>query len=116
MIKYFNIEKNRIENVVENALEFMVDFTLPQRLSDDFIARVPRQRKMIQRYMNRKKLLSYALSIEQHRMWAVFRVSSEIELMELLANLPLTPLMEVNISTLTVLNTARHEIHEMCMN
>jgi muconolactone delta-isomerase len=94
----------------------MVDFSMPERLTDEFIERVPRQRQLINRYMKNKKLLSYALSLESCRMWAIFRVSSELELMQLIAELPLTPLMEVNISTLSILNTAKEDFNEICLN
>jgi muconolactone delta-isomerase len=115
-MKYFNTIKRKITTPSKTALEFMVDFTMPERLSDDFIARVPRQRHLINRYMKSKHLLSYALSLESHKMWAIFRVDSEIELMQLIAELPLTPLMDVNISNLTVLNTAKEDFSEICMN
>ncbi len=115
-MKYFNIAKKAITSPPAIMLEYMVDFTMPQRLSDDFIERVPRQRSLINRYMKNKKLLSYALSLESYRMWAIFRVSSELELMQLIAELPLTPLMDVSISTLTILNTAKEDFNEICLN
>jgi muconolactone delta-isomerase len=115
-MKYFNISKKKIITPSKAVLEFMVDFTMPERLSDEFIARVPRQRHLINRYMKNKKLLSYALSLESHRMWAIFRVNSELELMQLIAELPLTPLMDVTISSLTVLNTAKEDFNEICLN
>lgn len=115
-MKYFNIATKATSTSSQTTLEYMVDFSMPERLSDDFIARVPQQRKLINRYMKSRKLLSYALSLESQKMWAIFRVSSEFELMELLADLPLTSLMELNISTLSVLNTAKEDITAVCLN
>jgi muconolactone delta-isomerase len=115
-MKYFNVTAKAATATSQTTLEFMVDFTMPERLSDDFIARVPHQRKLINRYMKNRKLLSYALSLESQKMWAIFRVESEFELMELLADLPLTSLMELNISSLSVLNTAKEDINEVCLN
>ena len=115
-MKYFNVFTKTAPTSSQATLEFMVDFTMPDRLSDDFIARVPHQRQLINRYMKNKKLLSYALSLESQKMWAIFRVSSEFELMELLADLPLTSFMELNISSLSVLNTAKEDINEVCLN
>lgn len=116
-MKYFNIRTKTISATPQIALEYMVDFTMPSRLTDDFLERVPRQRQVINHYMKKKKLLTYALSLESCRMWAIFSVSSEIELMKLISELPLTPLMDVNISPLTILNTAKNEdINEICLN
>lgn len=116
-MKYFNIKTRTISATTQSALEYMVDFTMPSRLTDDFLERVPRQRQVINYFMKKKKLHTYALSLESRRMWAIFSVNSEIELMKLISELPLTPLMDVNISPLTILNTTKSEdINEICLN
>jgi muconolactone delta-isomerase len=116
-MKYFNIKSKKINATPQIALEYMVDFTMPSRLTDDFLERVPRQRQLINHLMKKKKLLTYALSLESCKMWAIFTVHSETELMRLIAELPLTPLMDVTISPLTVLNNAQHnEFDEICLN
>ncbi|MFZ4545373.1 MAG: muconolactone Delta-isomerase family protein [Saprospiraceae bacterium] len=115
-MKYFNILRKTITSSPLICLEFMVEFTMPDRLSNEFISGVPRQRKLINRYMKNRKILSYALSIENYKMWAVFQVGSEEELMHLIAELPLSAMMDVQISSLTILNIPKDDLSEICMN
>jgi muconolactone delta-isomerase len=94
----------------------MVEFTMPSRLSDEFISAVPKQRELINGYLKERKILSYALSVEMYRMWVIFQVDSEAELMSLIAELPLSSLMDVQISPLTVLNIPKDDLSEICLN
>lgn len=84
--------------------QFMVDFILPENLSEEFMSLIPYQRAMINQYFKEGKLLNYALSLENSRLWAVFNANSELEVMDYLADLPLTEYMQVEISMLTFYN------------
>ncbi|MBK8555738.1 MAG: hypothetical protein IPL65_08195 [Lewinellaceae bacterium] len=84
----------------------MVDFTLPSELSEEFIAHVPQQRAAVNQLMSEGKVLSYALSLENSKLWAIFSVASEPELMEQISRLPLTVYMKVRINELTFYNEA----------
>jgi muconolactone delta-isomerase len=50
--------------------------------------------------------VNYALSLETSKLWAVFAVESEAELMELISELPLSKYMKVRISELTFFQAA----------
>lgn len=89
-----------------NFIQYMVDFTMPQDLSDDFVSRIPHQREAVNRLLNEGKILNYALSLENSKLWAVFSVSSEHELMEVVQKLPLTRYMQMRVSELTFYNAA----------
>ena len=92
---------------MENGLsQYMVDFTLPQQLSEDFITLIPQQRTAVNKLLTEGKVLNYALSLENSKLWAVFSVPSEAELLELVSQLPLTRYMKVRISELTFYNAA----------
>jgi muconolactone delta-isomerase len=89
-----------------NKMQFMVDFTLPKELTDEFVALIPRQRAFINRFTENGKLLSYALALEHGKLWAVFSVDSETELLDLINELPLTPFMKVRMMELTFFNSS----------
>lgn len=89
-----------------NLMQFMVDFTLPKELNEEFIGLIPRQRTMISRLTEHGKLLSYALALEHGKLWAVFSVESETELIDLVNELPLTPFMKVRMMELTFFNAS----------
>ena len=104
-MKYFNIfQPTEKKAKAATTYQYMIEFMLPEELSQEFIERMPRQRKVVNRYFRRGTLISYALSLESSKMWAIFKVSSELELMELLADMPLTPLVNLDISCLTIFN------------
>jgi len=85
----------------------MVDFTLPHDLPEEFVSRIPQQRKAVNRLLSEGKILNYALSLEDAKLWAVFAAPSEAELMEMVSSLPLTRYMKVRISELTFYNAAQ---------
>ena len=87
-------------------MQFMVDFTMPKEMPEEFMALIPRQRVAVNRLMNDGKLLNYSLSLEHGKLWAVFNVETQAELMELVYDLPLTDFMKVRISGLTFYNAA----------
>ncbi|MEM9919846.1 MAG: muconolactone Delta-isomerase family protein [Bacteroidota bacterium] len=96
--------------------QFMVDFTMPDVLSEDFMNLIPYQRAMVQRYFNEGKLLNYALSLENSKLWAIFSANSEMEVMDLLIDLPLTEYMKVEISMLTFYNTTNPAMPQFSKN
>lgn len=83
---------------------FMVDFSLPQELSHSFLELVPYQEAVISDYLSQGKLINYAISLEKSKIWAVFSASSEVEVLEMLIDFPLTKYMQVEISLLQQYN------------
>jgi len=96
--------------------QFMVDFTLPTVLSEEFMGLVPYQRAAVNRFFSEGKLLNYSLSLENSKVWAVFQANSEMEVMNLIADLPLTEYMTVEISMLTFFNTKEPNIPDFSLN
>jgi muconolactone delta-isomerase len=96
--------------------QFMVDFTLPEVLTEDFMSLIPKQRASVNRFFAAGKLVNYALSLEKSKLWAVFNANSELEVMELIVEMPLTQFMEVRISVLTFYNTTQERVPEFSMN
>ena len=78
-MKYFSIFQQTETKEQAASYQYMVEFILPEELSQEFISRIPQQRKVVNRYFRRKTLISYALSLESSKMWAIFRVSSELD-------------------------------------
>lgn len=82
----------------------MVDFTLPTDLPEEFVNKIPQQRDLVNRLLTEGKILNYALSLENSKLWVVFAATSETELMEMVHRLPLTRYMKVRVSELTFFN------------
>jgi muconolactone delta-isomerase len=91
---------------MDNATaQYMVDFTLPDSLTDDFISTIPHQRNIVNRLFSEGKLLNYALSLENSKLWAIFAARTESDLMDLVSLLPLSRYMRVRVSELTFYNS-----------
>ncbi len=86
------------------AHHFMVDFSLPQEPTSAFLELVPFQEAVISDYLSKGKLINYAISLEKSKIWAVFSATSEVEVLEMLIDFPLTKFMEVEISLLQQYN------------
>mgnify|MGYP006267162653 CR=1 FL=1 len=92
--------------MISPTYQFMADFTLPTQLPEEFVELLPFQRAVVDRYLSEGALINYALSLENAKLWAVFNANSEMEVLEMLADFPLTPFMEVEVNQLTSFNTA----------
>ena len=89
-----------------NLTQYMVDFTLPSELPEAFVSNIPRQITAVNKLLGEGKILNYALSLEQSKLWVVFSANSESELLEMVEQLPLTPFMKVRVSELTFYNAS----------
>lgn len=91
-----------------NVHRFMVNFTMPPELPDHFLELLPYQEVMVDRYLLEGKLVNYALSLEEGKLWAVFNANSELEVLEMIVDFPLTAFMQVEISLLTRYQAPEH--------
>lgn len=101
---------------MESKYQYMVDFSMPEVLTEDFMKLIPYQRAAVNRFFEEGKLTNYALSLENSRLWAVFKAGSEMEVMDMIADLPLTSFMDVEISMLTFYNTANIDVPNFSLN
>lgn len=79
---------------------YMVEMTLPEVLSQEFLALIPAQRAMVDRLTFAGVIMSYALALDRSRLWTTIAAGSEAEAMQILAGLPLTPYLGVRIHPL----------------
>ncbi len=94
---------------------FMVEFELPEELSDDFLALIPEQREVVDRLMTQGKIRSYALSIDRSVLWVVMEAASEFEVMEIIASFPLCDYMHPYVSELMFHNSTE-VYHQFSLN
>ena len=96
--------------------QYMVDFKLPSILSEEFMDLVPFQRLAVNKLFEEGKIVSYALSHENSRLWGIFVANSELQVMDVLSDLPLTPFMKVEISLLTFYNDTKTQVPKFSLN
>jgi muconolactone delta-isomerase len=99
-----------------HQVQFMVDFTMPHDLPEDFVSRIPQQRALVNRLLSEGKILNYALSLENSKLWVVFSAQSESDLIDLIEQMPLTRFMKYRISELTFFNASNPFVQAFSMN
>lgn len=85
---------------------FMVEFDLPETFTEEFLALIPRQRYVINTMLAQGEIKSYSLAADRSRLWAVMLADSEFEVMESIAQMPLSSYMTPRISELMFHNAA----------
>jgi hypothetical protein len=101
----YAIRDNRKITIMPEKQQYMVDFTLPAEFSPEFTALIPAQRTEVNRLMAADKIASYSLSLDSGKLWAIVNAESELEVLIMINNLPLSRFMESKIALLTFHNT-----------
>ena len=79
---------------------FMIEFELPQNLTEDFLALIPQQRYIVNQLLSEGTLKSYSLSMDRSRLWAIIAADSEFDALEVISQLPLSEFMAPLVSEL----------------
>jgi muconolactone delta-isomerase len=90
---------------------YMVEFELPEQLTEDFLALIPEQRLMVDNLMTEGKVRSYSLAMDRSVLWMIVDANSEFEAMETIAQLPLSDYMQPFISELMFHTTSEAALH-----
>ena len=84
----------------------MIEFDLPETFTEEFLALIPRQRYVINTMLAQGAIKSYSLSIDRSRLWAVMLAESEFEVLENIAQMPISNHITPHISELMFHNAA----------
>ena len=96
--------------------QFMVEFTMPPIMNDRFTSTIPAQRAKINQLFGTGKLVSYAVSLENAKIWVVFNAQTEGEADELARDLPLTKYMKFVVNPLTFMNILTARVPSFSVN
>ena len=81
--------------------QYMVEFKLPEKLTDEFVELIPEQRAKINSLMDAGVIMCYTLNLERTKLWTVIVANSENSVMDTLAQFPLITFMKPEICELT---------------
>ncbi|MBI1224276.1 MAG: hypothetical protein GC192_03480 [Bacteroidetes bacterium] len=101
---------------MQQEYQFMVDFTLPKVLSEEFLRQIPHQRAKVNKLFRDGKLVNYALSLDNSKIWATVNANSELDVLQFISQLPLTRFMRYKISLLTFYSGVNAEAPVFSMN
>jgi len=96
--------------------EYMVAFELPKKLDREFVSLIPAQRTVINKLMKKGVVTSYALSLENSKLWVVMIAETELEVVQLISGFPIMNKVEFNISKLAFHNNANRLVPNFSEN
>jgi hypothetical protein len=99
-----------------DILQYMVDFTLPSIITERFSSHIPEQRALVNKYFEEGKLVTYGVSLETGRCWAVFNADTESEVLTLIRALPLTRFCHFRIHAMTFYNVMTARVPNFSVN
>ena len=85
--------------------QFMVEFTLPDDITEAFVQKIPRHRAKVNQMMEQGKINSYALAADRSKIWCIVKADTEYEVMEIIAEFPLIDYLTPVINELMFNNT-----------
>lgn len=86
--------------------EFMAEIDLPLPFDNEFISLIPKQRAYINQLMKDQIISSYAVSVEEGKLWTTILAESEAQVKEILSGFPIIDLTDYRIFKLAFYNTA----------
>ena len=99
-----------------NKYQFMVDFNLPTTINDNFKSLIPYQKAVVDKFMEEGIITNYALSLEKGKLWMIVNAASEFEVLDHLADLPLSPYMKADIGMLNFFISNKANVPDFSMN
>ena len=85
---------------------YMIEFELPEVMTEEFMALIPQQRYVINQMLAEGTIKSYSLAMDRSRLWVIMAATSEFEAMEIVATFPLSDFMTPHLSELMFHNSA----------
>ncbi len=86
--------------------EFMAEIDIPLPFDKNFVLLIPEQRAVINNLMNERIVTSYAVSVEEGKLWVTIVADSAESVTEILMGFPIIEFVEYNIYKLAFHNNA----------
>ncbi len=94
---------------------FIVESDIPE-LTPEFMQLIPEHMQVVQRLFSEEKILTYAVSEDRTRWWCHIEAEDEMEVMEILGQMPIMPFMRPQIHGLMIYNTAEIGLPKISLN
>ena len=94
---------------------FLVESDLPE-MTPEFIAMIPAHRQVVNRLFAEGHLLMYAVSEERDKWWCTVKAETEMEVMDILSEMPLLKYLNPVIHPLMFFNGAEQMLPAIYLN
>ena len=95
----------------------MVEIDLPDNYTEDFEQRIPHQRYMVNKLMEKGSILSYSLAADRGKLWIITAAASKTQVRNMISSMPLYDyFVEYMIHELMFSETMQAAIHQPSLN
>ena len=95
---------------------YMIEVELPEDLTEEFLALIPRQRAHVDALMNDGIITSYALSKDRSRLWITMDAKTHEEAKNVMRSFPMVKFFSFEIRELMFLNRTGYVLPQMSLN
>ena len=96
--------------------QFMVEVTLPESLTQEFMMLIPSQREYIDDMFNRGIISGYTLAMDRSKLWVTFVAKNVREVRQVMDAFPIVDYIEYLVHELAFNNSASAIIPEISLN
>lgn len=95
----------------------MVEIELPSIFNEDFIEKIPEQRYMINKLIEKGTIVSYSLAADRSKLWATMNAANAGEIKQIVRKMPLYEyFVNYNIHDLLFTETMTGAIPQISLN
>lgn len=96
---------------------FMVELTLPEILSKEYILQIPKQKKLINKLILKGIISSYTVAYDRSRIWIVVKVKSISSCKKVLQMMPIYRFTNCSIYEIAIHKIiSQIHMHHLCLN
>jgi hypothetical protein len=96
--------------------EYMAEIKLPVPFTDEFLSLIPRQRALVNKLMNEGAISSYAVSIEDGKLWMTVVAENESSVRNMIEEFPIAGYISYKISKLAFHNSISFKLPSFSLN
>lgn len=96
--------------------QYMIDIILPEEMTPEFVALIPRQRAIVNKFMQDGKISAYSLSLDRQRLWIIANGANETDVRMMLMKFPLIAYMSPEIHELAFHNNMTLSFSQISLN
>jgi ribulose kinase len=96
--------------------QFMVEVSLPEALTQEFILLIPGQRQYIDDMFNRGVISNYTLAMDRSKLWVTMVVQTVKDVRQIMDDFPIADYIEYTVHQLAFSNSASAIIPEISLN
>lgn len=68
---------------------YLVEINLPSNITEEFEQRIPHQRFMVNKLLEKGTILSYSLSVDRDKLWIITHAGSKTQVRNMISSMPL---------------------------